>query len=85
MDELLWAAMWLYKVTRREDYFRYIIDNAHNFGGTTWAMTEFSWDVKYAGIQILAAKVNPHPFLRFIFSHLLIMNYFQHGFGVDVL
>lgn len=57
MDELLWAAMWLYKATRREDYFKYIIDNAHNFGGTTWAITEFSWDVKYAGVQILAAKM----------------------------
>uniref|UniRef100_J3MT42 cellulase n=1 Tax=Oryza brachyantha TaxID=4533 RepID=J3MT42_ORYBR len=30
---------------------------ADEFGGTGWAITEFSWDVKYAGLQILAAKV----------------------------
>ncbi|TVU05818.1 hypothetical protein EJB05_49002, partial [Eragrostis curvula] len=29
---------------------------ADEFGGTGWAITEFSWDVKYAGLQIQAAK-----------------------------
>ena len=33
------------------------IQNAHGLGGTGWAMTEFSWDVKYAGLQVLATKV----------------------------
>jgi len=27
-------------------------------GGTGWAMKEFSWDNKYAGVQILLTKVN---------------------------
>ncbi|KAF9590101.1 hypothetical protein IFM89_030849 [Coptis chinensis] len=56
MDELLWAALWLYKATDREDYLKYVINNANGFGGIGWAITEFSWDVKYAGVQILASK-----------------------------
>jgi hypothetical protein len=59
MDELLWAALWLYKATDKDDYLRYILEKAHLFGGITWAMTEFSWDVKYVGVQLIASKVNP--------------------------
>ncbi|KAK9269566.1 hypothetical protein L1049_001342 [Liquidambar formosana] len=55
MDELLWAALWLYKATDNEDYLNYVIENAHSFGGITWAITEFTWDVKYAGVQIIAS------------------------------
>lgn len=57
MDELLWAAMWLYKATDKEEYFEYIISKAHTFGGTGWSISEFSWDVKYAGLQLMASKV----------------------------
>ncbi|CAN6224353.1 unnamed protein product [Urochloa humidicola] len=56
-DELLWAALWLHRATGREDYLRYAVDRAEHFGGVGWAMTEFSWDVKYAGVQVLAAKL----------------------------
>ncbi|RWW88649.1 hypothetical protein BHE74_00002467, partial [Ensete ventricosum] len=56
-DELLWAALWLHRATGREDYLRYAIDNAHELGGTGWDVSEFSWDIKYAGVQILASKV----------------------------
>ncbi|GMH11020.1 hypothetical protein Nepgr_012861 [Nepenthes gracilis] len=56
-DELLWAALWLYQATDTEHYLNYAIDNAYSFGGTGWAMTEFSWDVKFAGLQVLAAKL----------------------------
>ncbi|KAH9304364.1 hypothetical protein KI387_008768 [Taxus chinensis] len=56
-DELLWAASWMYQATGDEYYLTYIADNAESLGGTGWAMTEFSWDVKYAGLQVLAAKV----------------------------
>jgi hypothetical protein len=56
-DELLWAALWLHRATGRDDYLRYAVDKAESFGGVGWAMTEFSWDVKYAGVQVLAAKV----------------------------
>ncbi|KAK9151571.1 hypothetical protein Syun_009880 [Stephania yunnanensis] len=56
-DELLWAALWLYKATDKDEYLEYVIDNARSFGGIEWAITEFSWDVKYAGVQILASKL----------------------------
>ena len=57
-DELLWAALWLHRATGRADYLDYVVDNADSFGGTGWAINEFSWDVKYAGVQILAARVS---------------------------
>ncbi|KAG1327067.1 endoglucanase 11 [Cocos nucifera] len=56
-DELLWAALWLHRTTGRDEYLEYVAENAHSFGGTGWAIAEFSWDVKYAGVQILAAKL----------------------------
>ncbi|CAN6170399.1 unnamed protein product [Urochloa humidicola] len=56
-DELLWAALWLHRATGRPEFLDYAVDNAHAFGGTGWAITEFSWDVKYAGVQILAARL----------------------------
>ncbi|MBA0821446.1 hypothetical protein Goarm_018305, partial [Gossypium armourianum] len=56
MDELLWAALWLYEATDKEDYYlKYVINKAHCFGGIGWAISEFSWDVKYAGVQVLAS------------------------------
>ena len=62
-DELLWAALWLHKATRggeKKRYLDYVVDRAHLFGGTGWAISEFSWDVKFAGLQILASKVSNH-------------------------
>ncbi|KAL5571221.1 hypothetical protein UlMin_020818 [Ulmus minor] len=56
-DELLWAALWLYKATDSPEYLKYVINEAQSFGGTGWAITEFSWDVKYAGLQLLASKL----------------------------
>ncbi|XP_003564003.2 endoglucanase 16 [Brachypodium distachyon] len=56
-DELLWAALWLHRATGRASYLDYVVDNADAFGGTGWAITEFSWDVKYAGVQILATRL----------------------------
>ncbi|KAL2926152.1 Endoglucanase 11 [Bienertia sinuspersici] len=56
-DELLWAALWLYKATNKENYLEYAISNAVSFGGVTWAVTEFSWDIKYAGAQIIASML----------------------------
>ncbi|KAL6549861.1 Endoglucanase [Orobanche minor] len=55
-DELLWAAAWLYKATKDTMYLDYLGDNGDNLGGTGWAMTEFGWDVKYAGVQTLVAQ-----------------------------
>jgi hypothetical protein len=56
-DELLWAALWLYKATDKEEYLKYFVEKAQCFGGTGWAIAEFSWDVKYAGLQVIASKV----------------------------
>lgn len=56
-DELLWAASWLYRATNNITYLGYVMDNAQSFGGLDWAITEFSWDVKYAGVQIVASMV----------------------------
>ncbi|XP_023007593.1 endoglucanase 11-like [Cucurbita maxima] len=57
-DELLWAAMWLYKSSGREEYLKYVLENGKNFGGITWGINEFSWDVKYAGLQILVSMLS---------------------------
>ncbi|GJN16203.1 hypothetical protein PR202_gb03166 [Eleusine coracana subsp. coracana] len=54
---MLWAALWLHRATGRPEFLDYAVEMADEFGGTGWAITEFSWDVKYAGLQILAAKL----------------------------
>ncbi|KAJ8621330.1 hypothetical protein MRB53_029859 [Persea americana] len=51
-DELLWAASWLYLATRRSNYLKYITEEA-----TSSSVDEFSWDLKYAGAQILLTKL----------------------------
>ncbi|OAY37446.1 endoglucanase 5 [Manihot esculenta] len=56
-DELLWAAAWLYRATDDEYYLKYVVDNAVYMSGTGWAVKEFSWDNKYAGVQILLSKI----------------------------
>ncbi|MBA0552194.1 hypothetical protein Golob_023027 [Gossypium lobatum] len=55
-DELLWAAAWLYQASNNQYYLNYLGKNGDSMGGTGWAMTEFGWDVKYAGVQTLVAK-----------------------------
>ncbi|KAA3460089.1 endoglucanase 6 [Gossypium australe] len=55
-DELLWAAAWLYQASNNKYYLNYLAKNGDSMGGTGWAMTEFGWDVKYAGVQTLVAK-----------------------------
>ncbi|KAE8677963.1 Endoglucanase 2 [Hibiscus syriacus] len=55
-DELLWAAAWLYQASNNDYYLNYLGKNGDSMGGTGWAMTEFGWDVKYAGVQTLVAK-----------------------------
>ncbi|KAL2524956.1 Endoglucanase 6 [Abeliophyllum distichum] len=55
-DELLWAAAWLYKASNKEYYLNYLGYNGNALGGTGWSMTEFGWDVKYAGVQTLVSK-----------------------------
>ncbi|XP_031394101.1 endoglucanase 6-like [Punica granatum] len=55
-DELLWAAAWMYQATNNKYYLDYLGNNGDSLGATGWTMTEFGWDVKYAGVQTLGAK-----------------------------
>ncbi|RRT36218.1 hypothetical protein B296_00033125 [Ensete ventricosum] len=57
-DELLWAAAWLFEATDDKLYLNYVAQNAVLLGGTGWAVTEFSWDNKYAGLQVLLTKAD---------------------------
>ena len=52
-----WASAWLYRATDDEYFLKYVVDNAVYMGGTGWAVKEFSWDNKYAGVQILLSQV----------------------------
>ncbi|KAL5747562.1 hypothetical protein ACOSQ2_024859 [Xanthoceras sorbifolium] len=51
-DELLWAATWLYKASGDNKYLTYVSSNQ----GWSQAVSEFSWDNKFAGAQMLLAK-----------------------------
>ncbi|XP_057521569.1 endoglucanase-like [Amaranthus tricolor] len=51
-DELLWAAAWLYKATGNDKYMNYVTSNK----GWSQSVSEFSWDNKFAGVQILLAE-----------------------------
>ncbi|KAL9268864.1 Endoglucanase 13-like protein, partial [Drosera capensis] len=52
-DELAWAAAWLHRATQKQKYMDYL---GNPPGGTGGPRTMFSWDDKYVGVQILAAK-----------------------------
>ncbi|KAK3021309.1 hypothetical protein RJ639_046880 [Escallonia herrerae] len=52
LDELLWAATWLYIATRRPIFLQYIQEES-----ISATVTEFSWDLKYAGAQVLLSKL----------------------------
>ena len=47
----------MYQATGDVYYLKYITNNVETIGGAGWAIKEFSWDVKYVGLQVLAAKV----------------------------
>ncbi|ESQ39089.1 hypothetical protein EUTSA_v10001473mg [Eutrema salsugineum] len=52
-DELLWAAAWLHRATGDQAYLDYLTQ-ASNSGGARFV---FSWDDKFLGAQVLAAKL----------------------------
>ncbi|KAI3682108.1 hypothetical protein L2E82_50140 [Cichorium intybus] len=51
-DELLWGATWLYIATRMPAYLKLIQDEKN-----TPIVNEFSWDLKFAGVQILLTQL----------------------------
>lgn len=57
-DELVWGASWMYKATNDNTYYQYLVSNGATLGGTTTSTNAFSWDNKYAGAQVLLAKVS---------------------------
>lgn len=58
VDELLWAASWLYHATGDQTYLSYVtVQNGKayaDWGRPTW----FSWDDKRAGTQVLLSRAN---------------------------
>ncbi|KAF8028670.1 hypothetical protein BT93_E1348 [Corymbia citriodora subsp. variegata] len=52
-DELLWAAAWLHRATGDKMY----LDFLSGAGDTGGGRTEFSWNDKYVGAQVLVAKL----------------------------
>nr|GFC77379.1 endoglucanase 24-like [Tanacetum cinerariifolium] len=58
VDELLWAAAWLYHATQDRYYISYVTvlhgKMFANWDNPTW----FSWDNKLAGTQVLLSRVN---------------------------
>ncbi|KAF8028672.1 hypothetical protein BT93_E1350 [Corymbia citriodora subsp. variegata] len=52
-DELLWAAAWLHRATGDKVYLDYLGSSGDSGG----VRTQFSWDDKYVGAQVLVAKL----------------------------
>ncbi|CAJ2643841.1 unnamed protein product [Trifolium pratense] len=53
LDELMWAATWLYMATKKSIYLKYIQEEA-----ISATVSEFSWDLKYAGVQVLLTQLH---------------------------
>ncbi|KAM7275282.1 hypothetical protein ACFE04_017148 [Oxalis oulophora] len=65
-DELLWAATWLYKANKRPVYLKYLTEEA-----ISASVAEFSWDLKYAGAQVVLAEL-------FLAGETKLINYKNH-------
>ncbi|KAJ1382275.1 Six-hairpin glycosidase superfamily [Sesbania bispinosa] len=52
-DEMMWAATWLYLATRKSMYLKYVQEES-----ISASVSEFSWDLKYAGAQILLTQLH---------------------------
>ncbi|KAF9617180.1 hypothetical protein IFM89_034331 [Coptis chinensis] len=57
-DELLWAAAWLYKASKNQSYWDYVVENVHLLGSSREndKIGEFGWDDKHAGFFVLLAS-----------------------------
>lgn len=52
-DELVWAAIWLYRATREDKYLTDAKNMYRNFNLHTKSPNEFSWDQKIPGVKLL--------------------------------
>jgi len=57
-DELLWAAAWLFKATNEDYYMNYIVTKVASMDNNRLSVKEFSWDNKYAGLEVLLVTVH---------------------------
>lgn len=53
-DELVWGAAWLYKASNDQIYWNFVKSNIQSLG----PLTEFGWDSKHAGINVLISQVS---------------------------
>ncbi|GLT73617.1 hypothetical protein SLA2020_454610 [Shorea laevis] len=60
MDELIWAAAWLYNATKLEKYQNYIFQNMSKLEASfaNGSFAEFGLNNKHAGINVLISKLN---------------------------
>lgn len=78
---MIWGASWLYKATKAANYWNYVKENIHYLESSSTVVrnvkgfpvpfvgggiTEFGWDCKHAGINILVSQVR--YFLHFFKS-----------------
>ncbi|XP_065870935.1 endoglucanase 8-like isoform X2 [Euphorbia lathyris] len=67
-DELIWAAAWLYKATKKPSYMDYVLNNITNLekilvkdnngiSNPGRSFAEFGWDNKNAGINVLVSRM----------------------------
>jgi len=49
----VWAATWLYMATKKSMYMKYIQEESISAN-----VAEFSWDLKYAGVQVLLTQLH---------------------------
>lgn len=63
----MWAASWLYKASGDNTYLNYVSTNQ----GWSQAVSEFSWDNKFPGVQTLLAKASTHmiKLTKLLLSH----------------
>lgn len=57
-DELLWAAVWMYKATKDPAYLQFIVDKDKEYYWSTIPGSVASWDNKFVTSQILLAQVS---------------------------
>ena len=55
-DELVWAALWLYKATGTQSYLTYAINGYSAYGFSNYADV-LSWDSKISGTKVLLAQI----------------------------
>jgi endoglucanase len=56
-DELVWGGLWLYRATGKHDYYQLARTRFYSWMMFTSGPSEFSWDDKRLGVQLLIAQV----------------------------